>query len=391
MRIIMTIDYSPWSLYSGGAQRSTHQLAKTLANRGHNVTVIYTKPPWEKVPITEKLPYDVKWAVLPAFKSQRDAFFRPFSSISVAKMTGSLIRDEKHVIVHSNGEEGGLLHLLKKKYRFGLISEPHHPHYPQEFFNRDGIKLVRYAKLALKEGKYLMQGFAARNADYCTPPSKWAGSIIKEAFNLQEDKIFPVYNGVPDEFLRYHRDISAPKGPAVFFGRLTHTKGVDTFIDALALLKEDAPQSLIIGKGDLEIELRQKVQQLGLSDKITFKPWLSHDELGKLLSTSYMAVLPSRHENFSLGVLGAMCVGTPTISTTVGGTPEIIKNGSNGLLVAPDDKFALANAIDQLYNQDKRITEKMGQEASRYVRNNLTWQHTSEQFENIYDRVLSLQ
>lgn len=391
MRIIMTIDYSPWSLYSGGAQRSTHQLAKTLANRGHRVTVIYTKPPWEKVAISEEVPYDIKWAILPALRSQRNVFFRPFSSISVAKITESLLRDEKYAIVHTNGEEGGLLHLLKKKYKFGLISEPHHPHYPPELLNRSGNKWLRYTKLALKEGKYVMQGIAAKHADYCTPPSKWAGDIVRKAFNLKEDKIFPVYNGVPDEFLRYHRNQTAQKGPAVFFGRLTHTKGVDTFIDALAILNDRAPQSLIIGKGDLEAELKNKVHILGLTDKVTFKPWLTHDELGELLSTSYMAVLPSRHENFSLGVLGAMCVGTPTISTSVGGTPEIIKHGNNGLLVSPDDKFALAKAIDRLYNQDQLAAEKIGEEASKYIRNNLTWNHTSEQFEFIYDRVLSLQ
>lgn len=384
----MTIDYSPWSIYSGGAQHSTHQLAKTFAKRGHNVTVIFTKPPWEKIDIPESLPYEVKWAILPAIKSKRKAFLRPLSSISVLKLTESILKKEKDVIVHTNGEEGGLLHFLKKNYRFALISEPHHPHYPAELFN-DKSKFISYPKLFIKDGKYLMQGLAARNADYCTPPSIWAGNIVQSAFNIKENKILPVYNGVPDEFLKYRRSHLAKKGPAMFFGRLTHTKGVDTFIDALALLKDNAPQSLIVGKGELETRLRNKVNQLGLASKIEFKPWLNHDELGDLLSSAYMAVLPSRKENFSLGILSAMCVGTPTISTYVGGTPEIIKHGNNGLLVPPDDKYALAESINHLYNDDRIAAEMMGEQAANYIRNHLTWEHTAEHFEYIYNLVLS--
>jgi len=391
MRIVLTIDYSPWSQYSGGAQRSTHHLADTFSKRGHNVTVIYTKPPWEKIDVPEDIPYEIQWAALIANKSKRKATLRPLSAISVYLLVKKILETEHNVVVHTNGEEGGLLHLLKNKYKFGLISEPHHPHYPDLLLNNRKLNFTDYAKLLVKDGKYLLQGSAARNADYCTPPSKWSGNLVQKAFNIQKHKIIPVYNGVPDEFLKYRRTENAQKGPAVYFGRLTQTKGIDTFIEALHILDGRAPNALIVGKGDREQFLRQKVQELGLSNRVTFKSWLNHEELGKLLSKSYMAVLPSRHENFSLAVLSAMCVGLPTISTSVGGTPEIIDHEHNGLLISPDNSSELAKSIDRLYNQDRPSAEILGTAASKHIRSNLTWDHTCDKFEQLYEKALSIQ
>ncbi len=70
------------------------------------------------------------------------------------------------------------------------------------------------------------------------PPSQWSANIVKEAFNLVDEKLIPVSNGVTDLFLNYSRTNKASNGPIVFFGRLTYTKGVDTLIEALNLVKE---------------------------------------------------------------------------------------------------------------------------------------------------------
>ena len=56
MRCLLTVNFSPWSRYSGGGQRSTHNLARALAQRGHDVSVVYTKPPWEQVQLPAALP-----------------------------------------------------------------------------------------------------------------------------------------------------------------------------------------------------------------------------------------------------------------------------------------------------------------------------------------------
>src|SRR3954451_18857742 len=74
MRCILTVNFSPWSRYSGGGQRSTHNLARALVKRGHEVTVVFTKAPWEQVPLPPDLPYQVVWAALPGVRRTSSLF-----------------------------------------------------------------------------------------------------------------------------------------------------------------------------------------------------------------------------------------------------------------------------------------------------------------------------
>lgn len=383
MRIILTIEYSPWSPYYGGAQLATHNLASALTRRNHDVTVIYTKPLLEKIPVRENVPYEIVWGHYYSFKSQRKIILKPLSCVSVKQKIRALIKDQKDVIIHSNGEEGGLIHQLRKKYKFSFIATPHHPHYPDIFYKNKHLSYFQYVKLFLTNGKYLMQMLALKNADFCTPPSQWAAEMNMDAFNLSEDKIIPVANGVPDLFLDYTRSDNAADGPIVFFGRLCRSKGVDTLIEALHLINDELPKTIIAGRGELEEDLKNKVKEYGMEEKIFFMPWLSHNELAKLLSSARMTVLPSRHENFSLAILESMCVGSPTISTQVGGTPEIIDHMNNGYLVPPGDPEKLAKAI-HFYLENPKVAEIFGQNGSKYIREELTWDRTAEHFESIY-------
>jgi len=300
--------------------------------------------------------------------------------------------DSEPLIVHSNGEEGGRIHKLHSQYRFGFISTPRHPHYPDTFFRYPFAQIPIIPKLGLwlHHGKYLMQASAARHADFVSPPSHWAADTLAEAFDIPEDKLYPVPNGVPAEFLNYHRNGQVSDGPIVFFGRLSKTKGVDTLVKALAQIGAgNLPEVFIIGRGELKPELQTMVKKYGLNSIVQFKPWMSHEELGEVLSSARMAVLPSREENFSLAILGAMCVGTPTISTKVGGTPEIIQHRKTGLLVDAGNHHDLAEKINLLLD-DRDLCDNISRAASSHVRGKLTWDDTAERFEELYQQAWEL-
>jgi starch synthase len=100
-----------------------------------------------------------------------------------------------------------------------------------------------------------------------------------------------------------------------------------------------------------------------------------------------MAILPSREENFSLAILSALAVGTPTISTDVGGTPEIIDDGETGLLVPPDCPADLADAINRLQS-DPDEARRIGTNGQSHVRNHLTWAVAAERFEALFNEIL---
>lgn len=388
MQVILTIDYSPWSVYSGGAQQVVHNLALVLHNRGHNVHVIYTKPPWEHIDVPEDVPYTIHWGILPSPSSKRTSYLRPFSSLSVLKIAASLLKNGQETVIHSHGEEGGLIHLLLRNHKFAFICTPHHPHYPDALTFRENIPFLKKIKLGFREAKYLMQASAIRHAHLCTTPSRWSAELIHETFAIDYNRLQPVHNGVPEEFLSLKRKPEADKGPAIFFGRLCHTKGVDVLVDALHLLNEYAPKTLIVGQGELKSYLEDQIDKFGLQEKVNFLPWQNLEDLGQLITSCSMAILPSRHENFSLAILSALCTGTPTIATRVGGTPEIITSEENGLLVQPDSPEELASAIYRLHKSEPDLREKLSDNASSYIRRHLTWEQAGAHYEQIYLRVL---
>jgi len=387
LKIFLTIDYSPWSAYNGGAQNSTHQIACHLAERGHDVTVIFSKPPWEKIAIPAELPYKLDWATLWTFKSARKASLRFLTPYSVNRIILKNTKADEPFIVHSNGEEGGLIHKLRDKRTFGFISTPRHPHYP-DYYRIKNPAFFQKASHLIRNTKYEMQRSAAVNSDYCSPPSLWSRDELKKLFDIPDHKIAPVHNGVNPPFLKVHNQYSEIPGPILFFGRLSATKGVDVLIEAYSKLDTDTvPELIIIGRGEDQNKLKNRVSELGLKEQITFIPWLSHEELGNYLQSTSMAVLPSREENFSLAVLEALCSGTSVISTKVGGTGEMISDGENGLLVPASDAHALADAMKRLLS-NREYAKSMGMKGSETVREKFTWQKTAEKFEKLYRKAL---
>lgn len=399
MRLVLTCNHSPWSPYSGGGQRSTHNLACALAARGHHVTVVFTKPPWEPVQMPPHLPYRVRWAGLWDVRSRRQAPLRPLTAVTVARQVSELVAEGAQV-VHANGEEAALLPRLRQRLPFALVVTPRYPSLPPALLQRDQGGTLRAwsqrLRLALHETKYVTLGAALRGADAVSPPSHYAADLMQRAYRLRDAQMRPVHNGVPLEFLAYDWSPTPTPTPTAgpgtprplfFFGRFAEDKGVDTLIDALSRLGVRAPAAVIAGRGPLRSRLVSEVQRRGLDQRVTWRDWLSHDALGAQLQASAMAALPSREENFSLAVLSVMAVGTPLITTPVGGTPEVMQDGRTGSLHAPGDAAGLARAIERVQADPKRAATMAGA-AKQRVRTDFTWQAAAARFEDLYASLL---
>src|SRR5213594_4578684 len=109
MRILLTCNYSPWSAYSGGGQRSTHYLGSALSGRGHDVTVVFTKTPWDLVHPPASLPYRLRWAALPDYKSHIGAPLRVLTAWTVAGVIRRELAAGPTAVVHAQGEEAARL------------------------------------------------------------------------------------------------------------------------------------------------------------------------------------------------------------------------------------------------------------------------------------------
>ncbi len=149
--------------------------------------------------------------------------------------------------------------------------------------------------------------------------------------------------------------------------RLYVTKGLTHLLDAIVLVRGAHPTTRfrVYGDGDLRGELMEKAARLGLNgDEIFVGSFTSRGELGTVLSGTDIFVLSSILEGQPLVVIEAMAYGRPIVTTAVGGIPELIKDGVNGLLCQPADPEALARGIVRLI-EDPALRAALGREARR--------------------------
>ena len=146
---------------------------------------------------------------------------------------------------------------------------------------------------------------------------------------------------------------SSPGEGLVFAGRLSHEKGVDVLLRAVAPVPEARLD--IAGDGPERPALEALASELGLGDRVVFHGRVDSDEVRKRLELAAAAVLPARwYENQPLAVLEAFAAGTPVIGTELGGIPELIEPGVDGEIVPPDNGVALTAAIRSLLSEPER-------------------------------------
>lgn len=148
---------------------------------------------------------------------------------------------------------------------------------------------------------------------------------------------------------------------ALFAGRLVRDKGADIFINALS--QTERVEGVIAGDGPERERLESLTAKLGLGKRIRFLG--TRDDIRELLASVDYLVVPSRREGFGLVIVEARAYGLPVIGTKIGGIPDLIKDGVNGLLIPPDNVSALAEAMRRL--SDDSFRTLLAQEAPKGI------------------------
>jgi glycosyltransferase involved in cell wall biosynthesis len=173
-------------------------------------------------------------------------------------------------------------------------------------------------------------------------------------------KVVLVRNGVdPRRFRPRERD---PNGLPLLIAvsRLVAKKGLDTVIDACALL---AARGLdfrceVVGDGRLRSALEAQAGDREVSDRITFTGSRDQPAVADKLARATAFVLPCRvtasgdRDALPVAITESMTVGVPVVTTPVGGIPEVVRDGESGLLVEPDDARELADALERLLSDE---------------------------------------
>lgn len=180
--------------------------------------------------------------------------------------------------------------------------------------------------------------------------------VLVQVRGTSADRVRTLYNGIPDVPLV--RKIQPLKRGEVVLGvvcRLDPMKGLDHLIRALALLKERQTLKLrIVGAGECREVLEQLAQTQGVGERVFFAGHKQGRDLLNELDDFDIYVFPSLWEGLPYSLLEAMRAGLPIVSTNVGGIPEAIGDGKEGLLVPPASSQALADAIDILLSDHEK-------------------------------------
>jgi glycosyltransferase involved in cell wall biosynthesis len=170
----------------------------------------------------------------------------------------------------------------------------------------------------------------------------------------------------------------------LFLGRLSTRKGIYDLLAAVAELRKDFStlQLTCCGDGDLQA-VAARAARIGIADAVKIFGWVEGEQKRRLLMESTIYVLPSYNEGLPMGVLEAMAAGMPVVSTTVGGIPDAIENGTDGFLVAPGDVTALAGTLGQLLG-DAELRRRIGEAARKKIRELFLAEKVVAQVEQLY-------
>jgi len=158
----------------------------------------------------------------------------------------------------------------------------------------------------------------------------------------------------------------AVEGPLLAFaGRITRQKALEVALAALA--RVDGVTLAIAGDGPDLPDIRHRVAGLGLDGRVRFLGPLNREGVLTLFRGADASLLTSSWENFPHTVVEALAVGTPVIATTVGGVPELVRDGENGLLVPVGDADGLAAAIRRLLLDEPGLRERLAAAAAPSV------------------------
>jgi glycosyltransferase involved in cell wall biosynthesis len=378
--VIVNSFFPPWR---GGAETYAYNLARSLSNRGYQITVFCANQPlapgeqkWNQLTIrrlrmvgrlygTPIIP-GLFWELL---RIDADIFHANFPSPYIAFTVAAVcaIRRKKAVLTWHND-------LPPVSLGAQLLIETH-----------DRLILPSYLHA---------YGRIIATSETYVENSRILGKLGKQ--------VTVVPNGVDCE--RFHPDVNATelrqnlriegRFVLLFVGALTkwhRYKGLDILLRSLRMAVDQDPDLslVIVGDGNLKHEYDRMAEDLRLQENVIFADDVSDDDLPQYYGLAGALVLPSKDmsEGFGLTLLEANASGKPVIASRVGGIPSVVRNGHNGYLVPPNDPQALAEAILRL-KRNPRQSEEMGRNG-RAVAELHDWKVVAEQTEKVYLDVFS--
>ena len=217
--------------------------------------------------------------------------------------------------------------------------------------------------------------------------------FAREIQRISAKELITIHNGIDDvcavtgkrsSGLKKELGIPIKHSVVGTIAHLEEHKGLKYLLKAASLLLASRSDIsfLFVGEGTLKGELKKLCVDLKIEKDVIFAG--ERSDIPGLLFSIDIFVLPSLREGLPLAILEAMACGKPVIATNVGGIPEVLKHGENGILVSPKDPEALYRAMNELLDNRKK-REKMGRKGKRVCDESFRAKIMVENIEGLYD------
>ncbi len=371
----------------GGAETVVRAYSEGLLSKGHNVEVIttdlYTETPFVK----KDMPSEVSG--VPVSRHSAYSISGEAHYVLAPGMVTSFLK-KKADIIHTHSYGYFQNHAAWIKERFQSTPWVITPHFHPSWSMWGGAKRRTLRDFYdSKIGKSTME-----SADLITCVSNHEKEMLVKEIGISDENIKIIFNGInwsdweqiPDKekFRNKYPDVSDKF--VIFAGRLATNKGIPDLIDAISLEGSKRFDLVVMGA---DMGLGKELDQLALYKNIKMHR-LGHvdDEIYRsALSAAEVLVLPSEYEAFGIVLLEAAAAGTPVVATRVGGIPEAMCEGKNGLLVEYKNSKSLSKSIFSILDDDSLSSEmrSFGREFSK----DFSWSKIVNNLEKEYQKLLA--
>lgn len=387
----------------GGSETVFFNTARLLEQAGHQVC--YFSVAREE---NQSCPFSKYFISDTSKTSKLKGLLSYFYNSEAAQKLEQLILAEKPDIAHAHlmwGCTAPAIFKVLKKYRIPLVHTVHDYRMvcPAYTFTSGGqiceeCKGSHFYKCALKrcsKGSLLMSTVMAAEMYYRNTlhnPSKNIDGLIYVSQFAKEihEKYASSLKNVPSMVLYNctQRLDTEEKGRGdyfLYFGRLSHEKGVELVIDAFKELPNTKLK--VVGTGPIEAELKQKAAGY---DNIEFVGFKHGEELYNLIRNAQFVIVPSQwYENNPMTIVEAYSFGTPVIGSDLGGIPEIIEDGATGFVFKHGNTESLMHAIISADSISKQDYFQMSGNAVRFYEENFSETGYADKLIGFYKKVMN--
>lgn len=319
-----------WPPDVGGPATHGPDLARFLVERGHAVHVVtmadraVTERPCRVETVSRALPFPIRYGLVAA-KGARAARAADvvYASATYAAAAAAAVSSRRPLVAKLVSDPA-----YERARRYGLFAGT-----LEDFQDASGGPVT-----ALKEARTRVLS-AARQI---VVPSEYLAALARRWADSERIEVVP--NPAPDVVPAV---VEPEPGLFVFAGRLTRQKALGTALEAVGRVPD--ARLVVVGDGPDREELERRAA--ALDGRIEFRGALPRDETLRVVSGAFAAVLSSDWENLPHAAVEALALGVPVVATAVGGVPEVVHDGENGLLVPPGRPDELAAALGRLVTE----------------------------------------